>query len=108
MPFFPYPIPPAVGVAVELVPPLAIATIPVTLLAVPVTLPAIGVVTVKLAKVPTLVKLDPVTVGLMTVPDKVFACAVTVIALLPSNATPLIFIGAANFVAVPALPVMVV
>ena len=41
-----------------------------------------------------------------TIPDKVEAAAVIVISALPSNATPLIFLGAANFVDVAALPVV--
>ena len=56
--------------------------------------------------VPTLVKLDPTTVDFKEVPDKVVASAVTVISALPSNAIPLIFFEAANFVAVAALPVV--
>ena len=60
---------------------------------------------VPLVIVPTLVKLDPVTVDFNVVPLKVPASATTVISALPSNATPLIFLVAANFVAVAALPV---
>ena len=58
--------------------------------------------------VPTLVKLDPVIVAFNVVPDKVPASAIAeiVISALPSNATPLIFFVAANFVAVAALPVV--
>ena len=41
-----------------------------------------------------------------TVPFKVFASAATVISALPSNGTPLIFFGAASFVAVLAFPVI--
>ena len=86
---------------------------PVRLLAVaalPVTLPTIGLLTVKLDKVPTLVKLEPVTVEFIVVPVNCSAAVVVamVISALPSKATPLIFFGAASFVAVPALPVMVV
>jgi hypothetical protein len=78
--------------------------------ALPVTLPAIGLVTVKLVKVPTLVKLDPVTVDFKVVPVKVPASAVEVIVIspLPSNATPLMVLAVANLVAVAALPVIVV
>ena len=78
--------------------------------ALPVTLPAIGLVTVKLPKVPTLVKLEPVTVDFNVVPVNCSAdaAAAIVISALPSNATPLIFFEAANLVAVPALPVIVV
>ena len=80
----------------------------VAVAALPVTLPVIGLVTVKLASVPTLVKLDPVIVAFNVVPDKVPASAIAVIVIsaLPSNATPLIFFVAANFVAVAALPVV--
>ena len=78
----------------------------VAVAALPFILPAIGLVTVKLAKVPTLVKLEPVIVEFKVVPVKVPASAEAeiVISLLPSNGTPLIFLGAANFVAVAALP----
>ena len=72
--------------------------------ALPVILPTIGLVTVKFAKVPTLVKLEPVTVDFNVVPVNVSAAAGTVISALPSNATPLMFFEAANLVAVPALP----
>jgi hypothetical protein len=61
---------------------------------------------VKLAIVPTLVKLEPVTVAFNVVPDSDPAAAVTVISALPSNATSLMFLGVANFVAVAALPVV--
>jgi hypothetical protein len=74
----------------------------------PVMLPLIGLVTVKSVKIPTLVKLEFVTVEFKVAPVKVPAAAGTVISLLPSNATPLIFFGAANFVAVPAFPDIVV
>ena len=93
---------------------MATAITPVTLSAVPVTLPAIGLVTVKLVNVPTLVKPEAVTVDFKVVPVNVSADATPaaadeiVISVLPSNATPLIFIAVANLVAVPALPVMVV
>jgi hypothetical protein len=64
----------------------------------------------KLAIVPTLVKLEPVTVEFNVVPVKVPASAddVIVISPLPSNATPFIFLAVANLVAVPALPETVV
>ena len=39
-----------------------------------------------------------------TIPDKVDAAAAIVIFSLPSKAIPLMFLGVANFVAVPALP----
>ena len=80
----------------------------VAVAALPVILPDIGLVTVKLANVPTLVKLDPVIVAFKVVPVNVPASAVTVISALPSNATPLMVFEEANLVAVPALPVVVV
>ena len=55
--------------------------------------------------VPTLVKLELTRLLAKVVPVKVFASAAMVISALPSNATPLIFFVAANFVAVEALPV---
>jgi hypothetical protein len=63
---------------------------------------------VALSKVPTLVKLDPVTVEFKVVPLNVPASALDVIEIsaLPSNATPLMFFGEANFVAVAAFPVV--
>ena len=80
----------------------------VAVAALPVTLPAIGLVTVKFANVPTLVKLEPVTVDFKVVPANVSAdaAAAMVISALPSNATPLIFLGVANLVAVAALAVV--
>ena len=86
---------------------------PVKLVAVealPVTLPAIGALTVKFPNVPTLVKLEPVTVDFKVVPVNCSAdaAAAIVISALPSKATPLMVFEAANLVAVPALPVVVV
>ena len=72
--------------------------------ALPVILPAIALVTVKFANVPTLVKLEPVTVDFNVVPVKVPASAVTVISPLPSKPTPFILLAVANFVAVLAVP----
>ena len=46
----------------------------------------------------------PFSIG--TIPDNVVADEVMVISELPSNATPLMFFGAANLVAVAALPVV--
>ena len=63
--------------------------------------------TVAFDKIPTLVKLDPVTVDFKVVPVNVPASAVTVISPLPSNATPFIFLDVANFVAVLAVPAVV-
>ncbi len=62
--------------------------------------------TSKDTNLPTLVKLEPVTVEFKVVPVNVPAAAVTVISALPSNATPLMFFEAANLVAVAALPVV--
>ena len=82
----------------------------VAVAALPVILPDIGLVTVKLANVPTLVKLEPVTVATKVVPVNVPASAEAVMLIfsLPSNATPFIVLAVANLVAVPALPVVVV
>ena len=44
--------------------------------------------------------------AITTVPDKVAASAATVISAEPSKGTPLMFLGAANFVAVAAFPVV--
>ena len=75
--------------------------------ALPKMLPTIGLVTVKLSSVPTEVKEEFKTLAARVAPVKVPApaTAVMVISALPSNATPLIFLVAANLVAVPALPV---
>jgi hypothetical protein len=78
----------------------------VTVAALPVTLPAIGAVTVKVASVPTDVKVDPTTAAGKEVPVNVVASAGTVILALPSKATPLIVLVAASLVAVAALPVV--
>jgi hypothetical protein len=58
--------------------------------------------TVALFKTPTLVKLEPVTEAFKVVPVKVPALATTVILLVPSKATPLIFLALVSFVAVDA------
>ena len=80
----------------------------VAVAALPVILPTIGLVTVKFPNVPTLVKLEPVTVDFNVVPVNVSADApvAIVISALPSNATPLMVFEAANLVAVAALPVV--
>jgi hypothetical protein len=80
----------------------------VTVAEVPATLPAIGPVTVKLDKVPKLVREDLVTLPASVVPVRVAASIIgeIVILILPSNATPLIFLGVASFVAVAELPVI--
>jgi hypothetical protein len=90
----------------EPVPPLAIATMPVTFEAVPVTDPEIGLVTVRSVRVPTLVKLLVTTVGFNVVPVRVPASAVTVILDVPSKDTPLIVLAFSSAVAVAALPVI--
>ena len=81
----------------------------VTVAALPVILPSIGLVTVKFANVPKLVKLEPVTVAFNVVPVNVPASdeAVMLISPLPSNATPFIFLAVANLVAVPAVVAVV-
>ena len=58
--------------------------------------------------VPTLVKLEAVTVDFNVVPVKAPASAIIgiVISVLPSKGTPLIFFVVTNFVAVAALPVI--
>ena len=56
--------------------------------------------TVALVNVPTLVKLDPVTVDFIVVPVNVPASAVTVMSPLPSKSTLFIFLAVVNFVAV--------
>ena len=56
--------------------------------------------------VPTLVKLELVTLLANVLPVNVLASASILILALPSNGTPLIFFVAANFVAVAALPVV--
>ena len=71
----------------------------VAVAALPVMLPAIGLVTVKSVKVPTVVKLDPVTVDFRLVPVNVPASAGTVIFAVPSNATPLMVFAFDNLVA---------
>lgn len=58
-------------------------------------------------KVPTLVKLEFVTVEFKVAPVKVPASAVIVISALPSNATLFIFLAIANFVAVLDVPAVV-
>jgi hypothetical protein len=90
----------------EPVPPLAIATMPVTFAAVPVTDPEIGLVTVRSLKVPTLVKLLVTTVGFNVVPVRVAASAVTIMFELPSKEIPLIVLAVSKAVAVAALPVI--
>ena len=56
--------------------------------------------------VPTLVKLEFNILEASVAPVKVFASASILILALPSNGTPLIFLVAASFVAVAALPVV--
>ena len=78
----------------------------VTVAELPEMLPTMGLVTVRFVSVPTLVRLEPVTVEFNVVPDNVPAAAGTVMSALPSNATPLMFLGVAKVVAVAALPVV--
>ena len=94
---------PAVVAVVAFVASVAVAALPVIL-------PDIGLVTVKSTNVPTLVKLEPVTVAFKVVPVNVPASAEAVMSIfaLPSNAIPFIVLAVANLVAVPALPVVVV
>ena len=75
--------------------------------ALPRMLPTIGLVTVKLAKVPTEVNEEFNTLAARVAPVKLLdaATAVMVISPEPSKAVPLMLTGVANFVAVPALPV---
>ena len=61
-------------------------------------------VTVKLANVPTLVKLEPTTLLANVVPVNVFDAAVTVTLAVPSKLVPLIVRAFCNAVAVEALP----
>ena len=65
--------------------------------------------TVKLANVPTLVKLEFTTFEASVVPDKVPASAADeiVISPLPSKSTLFIFLTVANFAAVEAVPAVV-
>jgi hypothetical protein len=88
-------------VAVPALPVVVVADVAVA--ALPVILPTIGLVTVKLVKVPTLVKLEPVTVDFNVFPDNVPASADRVISPLPSNDIPLILLAVASLVAVEAL-----
>jgi hypothetical protein len=62
--------------------------------------------TVAPVKVPTVVRLEFVTVAFNVFPVSVPAAAATVMSALPSNATPLMFLGVAKVVAVAALPVV--
>lgn len=79
----------------------------VAVAAFPVILPAIGLVTVKLARVPTEVNDEAKTFDAKVAPVSVPAsdAAVIVILAVPSKGTPLIFLGVARAVAVAALPV---
>ena len=82
-----------------LAPAAVVAPVPpfVTSIVVPLHIP--------LVIVPTLVKLEFTTLFASVVPVNVFEFAAIVISELPSNATPLIFLVAANFVEVEAFPV---
>lgn len=85
---------------------VAVAALPVVEPEEPVTDPLIGLVTVKLARVPTLVREESVTVALSMVPVNVPASAVTVMLVVPSKLTPLIVRGFCKAVAVAAFPVV--
>jgi hypothetical protein len=74
--------------------------------ALPFTLPFIVLVTVKFVNVPTEVKLELITVDFSVLPVKVPASAAIVISLVPSNATPFIFLEIESLVEVAALPVV--
>jgi hypothetical protein len=60
---------------------VAVAALPVVEAELPVTLPTMGLVTVRFVSVPTLVRLEPVTVALRLVPVKVPAAAAGMVAL---------------------------
>ena len=81
----------------------------VAVAALPVMLPEIGAVTVRFVRVPTEVKDEVTTPGASIVPVREFASAMAEAVMLmlevPSKATPLIVLGIARAVAVPALPV---
>lgn len=85
---------------------VAVAALPVVEPDEPVTEPFIGLVTVRLASVPTLVREELTTVAFRTVPVRVLASAVTVISPVPSKVTPLILRPVCKAVAVAALPVV--
>src|SRR5437870_1780418 len=75
--------------------------------ALPVTLPLMGFVTVRLAKVPTLVSDEASTFPARVAPVKVPAAAGTVISAVPLNATVLMVRGVVNDAALPVtLPAM--
>jgi hypothetical protein len=59
---------------------VAVAALPVVEPELPVTLPTMGLVTVRFVSVPTLVRLEPVTVALRLVPVKVPAAAAGMVA----------------------------
>ena len=79
----------------------------VAVAAFPVILPAIGLVTVRLARVPTEVNEEVTTVGFKAVPVNVLASATAVMSMfaVPSKLTPLIVLAVVSLVAVPAFPV---
>jgi hypothetical protein len=60
---------------------VTVAALPVVEVELPVILPTIGLVTVRLASVPTLVKLEPVTEALRLLPVRVPAAAAGMFAL---------------------------
>ena len=81
----------------------------VAVAALPVMLPEIGAVTVRFVRVPTEVKDEEITLAASVLPVMVAASAMAEAVMLmfevPSKATPLIVLGIARAVAVPALPV---
>ena len=82
---------------------VTVAALPVVEPEEPVTEPVIGLVTVKLASVPTLVREEDVTPELRVLPVSVLAAEVTVIGAEPSNATPLMARGVVKVAADPVV-----
>ena len=85
---------------------VAVAALPVVLPELPVTLPEIGLVTVRLVKVPTEVSEEERTFAAREVPERVPASAVTVMSALPLKETPLMFLALAKIVALAAVPLV--
>ena len=79
----------------------------VAVAALPVILPAIGLVTVRLPKVPTEVNEDVTTPEASVVPVREFAAADAEMLIFaePSNATPFMVLAVASLVAVPEFPI---
>ena len=72
---------------------VAVAALPVVLPLLPVTEPVIGLVTVRLPSVPTLVRLEAVTPEASVAPLNVPAAAVTVMSAVPLKLTPLMAVS---------------